>query len=338
MNEIHEYMIRLRDGRMIFGYFGSEETARAAIAPYADKLTGAWRSLNPLCSNSRLPATLNAQLHPSKHRAGAGDIAHRSTLLLDFDADCASDVMSTETEHVAAIVQAEQCSEWLVSLGWPRAKRIDSGRGCRLHASVDLPADSSTDGLVKNLLRSVKARYPLIDSGMHDRPRLARLPGFWNRKSATPTPDRPHRIARVLDAGDVGVLVTRVQIANVIAKIGLPPVPAYVGTEKSNPAAVDRTIRQLAEWLDKLGVELTEIVTLTDGRTLLRLSHCPLFESHRGSSAGIGISVSGRPLNMCHHASCGMRWSEWLAAVEKQHNVKLRVGRRLVFKTNGATN
>lgn len=333
---IHEYMIRLRDSRMLFGYFDSEDVARAAIAPHADTLTGAWRSLNPLRSDSRLLATLNAPLHPSKHRAGASDISHRTTLLLDFDADCESDEMSTDEEHAAAITQAGECSAWPVLLGWPRPKQIDSGRGCQLHVAVDLPADSSTDALVKNLLRSLKSRYALIDVGMHDLPRLARLPGFFNRKSASHTSNRPWRMAKVLDSGDVGALVTREQIVGVIADIGLPAPPSYGGTEKSDPAAVDRTIRQIAEWLDKIGVELTEIATLGDGRTLLRLSHCPANPDHNGSSAGIGVSVSGRPQNFCRHTSCGMRWSEWLAAVEKMHGVRLQpTGRRLIFK-NGA--
>lgn len=335
---IHEYMIRLRDGRMLFGYFDSEDTAiRAAIAPYADKLTGAWRSLNPLRSDSRLLAKLNAPLQQSKHRAGASDISHRTTLLLDFDADCKSDVMSTDEEHAAAITQAGECSAWLVSLGWPRPKQIDSGRGCQLHVAVNLPADASADALIKNLLRSLKSRYALVDAGMHDRPRLARLPGVWNRKAKSPTPERPWRMATILESGDVGAHVTREQIAAVIARIGLPPVPSYASAEKTNPHAVDRTIRQIAEWLDKIGVELTEIVTLGDGRTLLRLSHCPRDETHVGSSAGIGISVSGRPLRMCHHTSCGMRWSEWLAAVEKMHGVRLQpTGRQLIFKNGGA--
>lgn len=336
---IHEYMIRLRSGRMLFGYFDSDRDAavHAAIAPYADTLTGAWRSLNPLRSDSRVLLMLHAAaLHPSKHRAGAADISHRTTLLLDFDADCESDEMSTDEEHAAAIIQADQCSAWLVSLGWPRPTRIDSGRGCQLHVAVDLPADSSTDALVKNLLRSLKVRYSLIDTGMHDRARLARLPGFWNRKSGVSTAKRPWRKSAVVDAGD-SALVSREQITAVIAKIGLPAIQTYSGTEKPNSAAVDRTIQQLAAWLDKIDVTLTEIVTLGDGRTLLRLSHCPANPDHNGSSAGIGVSVSGRPQNFCRHSSCGMPWSEWLRSVEQKHGVKFQTGRRLIFK-NGATN
>ena len=341
MQEIHEYVIRLRTGRLLFGYYASEETAHAALAPLADTLTGAWCSLNPLRPDSLLLSALNAPLHPSKHRAGTTDVSHRARLLLDFDADCGSNAMSTDGEHAAAITQAGDCSAWLVSLGWQRPKRIDSGRGCQLHVSVNLPADSSTDALVKNFLRSLKSRYALIDVGMHDRPRLARLPGFWNRKSTSPTSDRPWRMAKVIDPGDTGALVTREQIEAVIAKIGLPAPPRYGGTEKADPAAVDRTITHIAGWLDRIGVMLTEIVPLGDGRTLLRLSHCPLDATHVGSSAGIGVSVSGRPLNMCQHTSCAMRFSEWRAAVEKKHGVRLQLGgsdRRLIFGNGARSN
>lgn len=334
----HEYAVKLRGGRMIFGYYDNEDDALQALGQLApESYSGVWRGLNPLRSDSSLLAT--APLHSSKHRAGAEDIARRSTLLLDFDAACASDVMSTESEHHTAIAQAGRCSDWLQSLGWARPKQIDSGRGCQLHVAVDLPADSSTDALVKHLLRSLKSRYGLMDAGMHDRPRLARFPGFWNRKAKSPTPERPHRMARLLDAGDVSALVSRAQIENVIAKIGLPAPTAYGGPEKSNPPAVDRTIRQLAEWLDRLGVELTAIETLSDGRTLLRLSHCPANPDHGRSSAGIGISVAGQPQNFCRHSnSCGLlTFSKWREVVEKRTGVKLQLGRKLIFKT-GATN
>jgi hypothetical protein len=335
MTTIHEFMIRLRDGRMLFGYYDSDDAARAAIAPHADQLTGAWKSLNPIRPDSSLLAALNAPLHRSAHRAGIADVLCRSTLLIDFDAVCASDVMSNDAEHVATITESGQCREWLTAeFGWPLSPWNDSGRGCQLLPAVDLPADASTDALLRDLLRALKSRYRLIDAGMSDRPRLARLPGFWNRKSASPTPERPWRMAKVLAAGDVGALVTRQHIEAVVTKIGLPASPSYRGTETHNPAAVDIAIRQLADWLDRLGVELTEIVPLSDGRTLLRLSHCPLYSNHVGSSNGIGISVSGRALNMCQHASCSGTFSEWQKLVEQKTGVRLQLGRRLVF-TNG---
>lgn len=335
---IHEYAVKLCSGRMLFGYYGNEADAVQALGQLApEDYSGVWRGLNPLRSDSPLLATASAPLHSSKHRAGAEDIARRSTLLLDFDAACASDVMSTDSEHHTAIAQAGRCSNWLQSLGWARPKQIDSGRGCQLHVAVDLPADSGTDALVKHLLRSLESRYALIDTGMHDRPRLARFPGFWNRKAKSPTPERPHRMAKLMDSGDSGI-VTREQIVSVISRIGLPAPVSYTGTEKPDPRAVERTIHQLAEWLDKLGVELTEIVPLSDGRTLLRLSHCPMDSSHSGSSAGIGISVSGVPLNFCRHTSCGMTFPKWREVVEKQTEVKLHIGRRLIFKKTGATN
>lgn len=335
---VHEYMVRLRTGRLLFGYFDYESHALQALAQVApDSYSGVWRGLNPLRTDSRLLATLNAPLHPSKHRAGAEDIAHRTTLLLDFDADCDADVMSTDVEHTAAIAQAEQCSEWLVTLGWPRPKQIDSGRGCQLHAPVNLPADSSTDALVKNLLRSLKSRFALVDAGMHDRPRLARFPGFWNRKAKSPTPERPWRIAKLLDPGEAG-LVTREQIQSVVAHIGLPALSQPRTEEKPDPVRVQRTIERLAVYLDQIGVALEEIVPLSDGRTLLRLSHCPLDAAHVGSSAGIGVSAGGHPQNFCKHSSCGMPWAEWRAAVEKKHGIRMALGGKLIFSTKRSAN
>lgn len=329
---LHEYAVKQRGG-MLFGYYGTEADALRALAKVApDGYIGVWRGLNPLRSDSRLVAALNAPLRPSQHRAGADDISHRAALLLDFDADCDSGVMSSEAEHAAAIAQAEQCSRWLQSLGWTRPKQIDSGRGCQLHVSVNLPADADTDSLAKNLLRSLKSRYALIDAGMSDRPRLARFPGFWNRKAKSPTPERPHRMAVMLNPGDCG-LVTREQIESVIALIGLPAVQQTHTAETPNPAKVQRTLERLADYLARIGVELTEIVTLRDGRTLLRVSHCPLNPEHTRSSAGIGISVAGHPQNFCRHTnSCGaLSWSEWRAAVEAKYGVRMRLGGQLIF-------
>jgi hypothetical protein len=336
---VHEYMVRLRTGRLIFGYFDSETAALHALAQLApDSYVGVWRALNPVRSDSPLLVSLNAPLHASNHRAGAKDIAQRSMLLLDFDADCPSDAMSTDSEHSAAIAQAGQCSTWLQSFGWPRPKQIDSGRGCQLHAVVNLPADLSTDELVKNLLRSVKVRYPLIDAGTYDRPRFARLPGFWNRKAECPTAERPHRIAKLLDAGDSG-LVSAEQIEAVIARIGVPAASQpCCSDETPNPERVERTIVKLTDFLARIGVELTAIVPLHDGRTFLRLSHCPLNPEHLGSSAGIGVSVSGRPQNLCKHSGCTMPWAEWRAAVEKLYGIRMELSGKVIFSKRGTKN
>jgi hypothetical protein len=335
-NAVHEFAVKTHPGRLLFGYYDSEAAALQMLAQVPpDSYTGVWRGLNPLRSDSRLLSTLNTPLHAAKHRAGADDIARREMLLLDFDANCPSDAMSTASEHDAAIAQTDQCSEWLQSLGWPRQKQVNSGRGCQLHVAVNLPADASTDALIKDLLRSLKARFPLIDSAMHDRPRLARFPGFWNRKSKSPTSERPWRLAMLLEPGGCG-LVTREQIAAVVAHIGLPAlIQSRPTEERPNPARVQRTIERIADYLDKIGVSLTEITPLGDGRTLLRLSHCPLDAMHTGSSAGIGVSISGQPQNFCKHSSCGMPWGEWRAAVEKKHGLRMELGGKLVFSHVG---
>jgi hypothetical protein len=139
-------------------------------------------------------------------------------------------------------------------------------------------------------------------------------------------------MAKLLDTGDSGI-VTREQIVFVIADIGLPAISQPRTAEKPDAIKVQRTIERLATYLDKIGVEINEIVPLSDGRTLLRLSHCPLDEMHLGSSAGIGISVGGHPQNFCKHSSCGMPWAEWRRAVETKHGVRMQLGSQLIFST-----
>jgi hypothetical protein len=142
-----------------------------------------------------------------------------------------------------------------------------------------------------------------------------------------------------MHSGDSGRLGTREQIESAIAAIGLRTVTHSHTAEKPDPLKVQRTIERLAAYLDKIGVALTEIVPLSDGRTFLRLSHCPLDPAHTGSSAGIGVSISGRPLNFCKHTSCGMGWSEWRKKVEDKHGVRMELGGRLIFSTTpGAKN
>jgi hypothetical protein len=332
-----EFMAQMREGRRLFGYYEGVPAARSAINKVADAAVGVWVGLNPISADSILLATLNEPLHQSAHRAAAADIARRRTLLFDFDAQladgCSGDEMSNDLEHDAAMAQAAQCASWLVSLGWQRPKAINSGRGAQLHSAVDLSTDAATTALIRNLLLALKSRYPLLDPGMFDLPRLARLPGQWNRKSDAPTPERPWRMATVLDEGDAG-LVTQAQIEAVIATIGLAPPVQHSGPETPDPEKVQRVIERLASYLDRIGIALQEIVPLSDGRTLLRLDRCPLYpELHFGSSTGIGLSVSGRPLRMCQHSnSCGaMGWAEWRRAVEKRTGVQMPLGGTLIF-------
>ncbi|MGD0792834.1 MAG: hypothetical protein ABR920_13800 [Terriglobales bacterium] len=331
---VHEVAASV-DGFILAGHYDIPDLADAAIAALTD-YRAVWSTLNPLAT---LPdgRALNPPVLTRGSRSKAQHIAKRASLMLDFDPPRPANAMSANEEHDAALAQARECRTWLRSLGWPLLPLCDSGSGAHLRPRVEMTSDGESSRLVQRLLESLHHRYSFVDRKMFDLPRLCRYCGSWNRKSPHNTVERPWRQSAVIDSGDAtGALVTREQIESVIKKIGLPTQPAYRGEETPNPAAVEHTIRQLAEWLDKLGVTLNGIAPLEDGRTILRLSHCPLNSSHNRTSAAIGVSVSGRPQNFCRHTSCGMPWSEWLCAVESATGVKLNLGRRLIFG-NGVT-
>lgn len=325
----HEVAAMRRDGVLVAGHFDSPDATEQVIAALGD-YRAVWTTLNPLAV---LPSA--RALNPSRlsrgARAKAQHIARRTSLLFDFDPPRPTDTMSTDAEHEAALTQARQCRAWLCSLGWPLLPLCDSGSGAHLRAYVDMDVSGENTRLVQRVLRALKQRYSFADCTASDLPRLSRYYGTMNRKSAENSPERPWRVSHVLDSGDCNAIVTHEQIEFVIAEIGLPVIEHAHTEEKPDPAKVERTIARLADYLARIGVELTDIVPLSDGRTLLRLSHCPLNHSHTGSSAGIGVSVSGRPLMMCKHTGCAMPWSEWRAAVEKKHGISMQLESRLIF-------
>ena len=88
--------------------------------------------------------------------------------------------------------QAEQCRDELAALGWPTPTVIDSGNGYHLRYKINLLNDGAAHELVRSILRSLAARYSMLDVTNHNAARVAKLPGTWARKGQQTT-ERPHR-------------------------------------------------------------------------------------------------------------------------------------------------
>jgi hypothetical protein len=89
----------------------------------------------------------------------------------------------------------------LDSLGWPPPLVLDSGNGFHLWYPIDLPA--ADGGRVGRVLKGLACLYDTpaaaVDTSVFNPSRIAKLPGTWARKGDA-TADRPHRMARVLEA------------------------------------------------------------------------------------------------------------------------------------------
>lgn len=149
--------------------------------------------------------------------ANAKNVVSRRWLLVDVDRrkDVEPDQCATEQERNAAFSLAMCCHDWLIGEGWPGAVLIDSGNGAQMLYRVDLPAERLAHLLIQRVLNSLADRWSSsgaeIDIKVFDAPRIARLPGTWNRKGIS-TEERPHRLCRLLHVPDPIEIVTVEQL------------------------------------------------------------------------------------------------------------------------------
>lgn len=183
---------------------GEWEAALEAAHSLSDGI-GVYYTLNPVQS------TLGDRSANAKH------VVSRRWLLVDVDRkkDVEPDQCATEQERNAAFSLAMCCHDWLIGEGWPGAVLIDSGNGAQMLYRVDLPAERLAHLLIQRVLNSLADRWSSagaeIDIKVFDAPRIARLPGTWNRKGIS-TEDRPYRLCRLLHVPDPIEIVTVEQL------------------------------------------------------------------------------------------------------------------------------
>lgn len=156
--------------------------------------------------------TLNPCREGLDKAASNGDIADRRWVLIDCDPVKPADVSATDAERNAAVDLACEVAEHLSGAGWPEAVWIESGNGAHLLYATDLPNDKLSQQLIRDALVALAERFDSdrakVDRAVHNAARISKLPGTWVRKGED-TPDRPHRMARLVKAPeDSGEIVT----------------------------------------------------------------------------------------------------------------------------------
>jgi hypothetical protein len=171
----------------------------------ADDLTAAVAAVQGLADDRGVYVTLNP-VSPTigDHAPKNQDVVRRARLLVDIDAKRAEpDSMANEAEKAAALAVAYAIVAYLESLGWPSPVVVDSGNGVHLVYAVDLPNDTLARQYLSRVLKALAAAHnaegAVVDAKVFDAKRITKLAGTWVRKGDN-TPDRPHRMARILYA------------------------------------------------------------------------------------------------------------------------------------------
>ncbi len=324
---VHEIAALRPNGSLVAGCFDRADAADGAIAALGDRYTSVWSTGNRVAT---LP--IGRALNPSRLTGGPrcknGHMEQRYiSLLHDYDPPRSKGVMSTQGELQAAIDQAMADREWLHStLGWPRSPIGISGSGVQVRPRTDLEATPENIRLVARVLTALKQRSSFIDVGRYALNQLCRYFGTMNRKGGN-DPERPWRMATVLDPGEQ-TSVTREQLISLCDAIGVPEVKS-AGDGVARPEAQEKFVRRFEAFCDKVGAEITEVRTQSNGKILILTSPCLLHDDHDG---GVGITADGVRCVQCFHNRCALGWSQWSRAVERKFGRPMRLNGEILWK------
>lgn len=292
------------------GYFDYEHIS--AVPEALKRLLsfrGVYVTVNPV--NPDLLARAVNRLRPAGRNPTTADtdIVRRRWLLIDCDPRRASGVSSSNAEHESALAKAREIRDGLSSLGWPDPIMTDSGNGAQLMYRIDLPADDGE--LVRRVIGEIakaSSEQVAIDTSVHNPARIWRLPGTMNCKGDS-IPERPHRMARILEEPQDIVSVSREQMQDIVS---------YQSEDTQTDVPDDdwkhtMPAFDLDSWIAQYCPELGSPQPWRGGRKWI-FPVCPFNEAHTNKSAVLIQEPSGAVAFKCHHNGCS--GNDWRALRE----------------------
>jgi hypothetical protein len=293
-----------RLGRPLSGYFDDhDKAARVALDCARRGAEGVYVTLNPV--NRALLARASNKVIEAQRTASTADkdIARRRWLFIDLDAVRPSGISSTDPEHQAALERAREIAAWLSRCNWPSAVLADSGNGAHLLYQVDLPA--ADNELLRRVLRTLDMVRSddrvKVDTTTFNPARIVKLYGTPARKGDS-MPDRPHRLARLLDVPKDLEHVPKGRLEEIAECIDAQGGPQSHQMNGSNFDVRGRLVR----W----GIKVLREEPYSDGVRLI-LNNCPFGEHRKEAKAAVFIDGPGRLGFHCFsddHA--GLGWKE----------------------------
>lgn len=298
---------RGRTNVTVVGYFDDLDLLTEAATRAAPTAPAVYIIPNPVNPALLARAANRAkECGPKDPATSDSDIIARHWLLIDADPVRPSGISSSDSEHEAAIALVWKIRDYLTSLGWPTPIVADSGNGGHLMYHVDLPA--TDEGLIERDLKALASRFDgstvKVDTGVFNPARIWKLYGTPARKGDS-TPDRPHRLSKVLEMPESLEIVSR-DLLEALAASGPTDAPRASG--KTSTASSGKTI----PWTDGFDLEAWVRKYLPNAKgpnpwqgTGIRyeLEECPWDSNHK-ESAFVAQLPAGPLTAGCLHNSC----------------------------------
>ena len=306
--------------KTVSGYFNEPGALADAVIGLADDgFAGIYFTINPV-KPDLLARAKNRYLKYAETATSDADTAALHWLPIDFDAKRPAGISSTDEEHAAAISKAREVRQRLIDgLGWPADAFIlaDSGNGAHLNVRIDLPNSPESVILVRGCLEALDFLFSddkiHVDVTSQNPARIWKLYGTMAQKGDS-TPDRPHRLARILEAPEEPALVSREMLEALADMLPAPERPLQTAHNASSiafdPVAYCRahglTVHHTKTWTDRSGAKCTVAV----------LEQCIFNPDHHLSAVIIGWPNGARTYR-CRHNSClGNHWKDAKAIIE----------------------
>ena len=296
--------------KTISGYFNDPGKLADAVIGLADgPFPGIYFSVNPV-KPELLARAANRYVKYAKTTTSDADITALHWLLVDLDAKRPAGISATVSEHAAAIEKAREIRQWLIEeQGWPAAAFVlaDSGNGGHLNIKIDLP---TTDrDLVEGCLATLDFLFSNetveVDTTSGNPARIWKLYGTMVKKGDN-TPERPHRLARILEAPERPEAVTRNKLEALAAMLpGQEEQPTTYGGQEFDPVAYCQA--------HNLQVHHTKPY---NGGILAVLEQCIFNPDHHLSACVIGWPNGARTYRCRHHSCLAKRWREAREVIE----------------------
>lgn len=304
------FEVRIIDGRWnMSGYFEDADTLIRALTDHAQTSAheNIYITLNPLKSGTNARKQNNCFVKGAEQTTGDGDIQALLWLMIDLDPDRASGVSSSDAEFEAAHVKAKLIYKYLRATGWNDPVIAESGNGVHLLYRVRLYKTDENTELLKNCLAALDAMFSddavKVDVKTYNPARVCKLYGTMAKKGAD-TPDRPHRMSRILYTPDT-VQTNDKTLLQALAD-NVPKLEKPMRSNDWRPSKFD-----LREWIARHGVHVKKEIAWQGG-TKFVLECCPFNPQHKGQDAALIQTGDGKICYNCFHASCaGNHWREF---------------------------
>lgn len=192
--------------------------------------SGVYVTLNPVMPALLARSANKVKTAPKGESTKDAEITGIRWILIDCDPIRPAGISASDEELGLAAEKVKEVGRYLEQEGFARPVIAMSGNGWHLLYEVKLPVEDSA--LVAQLLKTLDQMFSddkvKIDTSVFNPSRITKLYGTSARKGDS-TPDRPHRVSKLIEVPEWSVLTSRETIESVARQFTPPSHPGQVG-------------------------------------------------------------------------------------------------------------